>query len=522
MRKYRRDKLGDILDFLSMYHLSLFTLILLTLVTASRAEVTLPNIFGDHMVLQREQSNPVWGSADPGQAIAVRIGGQTHETVADANGAWRIELEPLEVGGPYELVVEGENKIVFEDVLVGEVWICSGQSNMGWSMDRTNQGALYLLSATNPNIRLISVPNVGTQEAQDNFQGSWARTTPELATSFSAVGYYFGLRLYETLGIPVGLIDNAWGGSAAEAWIPREVLEAAGSYDEMLAKYDAQAAAYTDEIHAKKVAEYEEWDQNGRPGQWMRYPRDPRTNNQRPANIYNGVLHPTVGYGIRGAIWYQGESNAGRAYQYRSMFPLMIETWRDLWAQGDFPFYWVQLADFRNELNEPASSAWAELREAQTMALSLPNTGQAVIIDVGEGRDIHPRDKLTVGNRLARIALARDYGFDVAYQSPTYKNMEITEDGILLTFDSVGAGGLWAFDTKEVQGFSIAGEDQVFVWADAKIVGQNQVKVYSPEVAAPVAVRYGWADNPVINLYDRNGLPVTPFRTDEWPGVTSL
>jgi sialate O-acetylesterase len=249
-------------------------------------------------------------------------------------------------------------------------------------------------------------------------------------------------------------------------------------------------------------------------------PEGPMKGNFRPGNIYNGVLKPTIGYGIKGVIWYQGESNVHKAYQYRDLFPLMIKSWRDEWGQGDFPFYWVQLADFLPETPEPKESAWAELREAQTMTLSkLPKTGEAVIIDVGEGRDIHPKNKQDVANRLARWALARDYGVPVAYQSPTYKAMEKQGKKVVLTFDHVG-GGLRPFDVAEPRGFAIAGGDHKFVWAKARVVGPAAIEVWSDQVADPVAVRYAWADNPVCNLYSDEGLPVTPFRTDDWPGVT--
>ena len=242
--------------------------------------------------------------------------------------------------------------------------------------------------------------------------------------------------------------------------------------------------------------------------------------NARPGNIYNGVLKPTIGYGIRGVIWYQGESNSGRAYQYRDMFPLLIQSWRDEWAQGDFPFYWVQLADFLAESSEPKDSAWAELREAQTMTLSrLPHTGQAVIIDIGEGRDIHPKDKQDVAMRLARWALARDYGLRIAHQSPTFKSMSIEGTKAVLTFEHVGRG-LRAFDVNEPRGFAIAGGDHKFVWAKARISHPDTVEVWSESVSEPVAVRYAWADNPICNLYSSDGLPATPFRTDDWPGVT--
>ena len=267
-------------------------------------------------------------------------------------------------------------------------------------------------------------------------------------------------------------------------------------------------------------ARVKKWEDGGKKGNKPRAPRNPLTGNQRPANIYNGVLHPTIGYGIRGAIWYQGESNAGRSYQYRHLFPLMIQHWRDEWNQGDFPFYYVQLADFRNESADPQESAWAELREAQTMTMGkLKNTGEAVIIDVGEGRDIHPRNKQTVAKRLARWALAKDYGVKIPFQSPTYKSMEIKDGKATLTFDHVGRG-LYTFDVREPVGFAIAGADKKFVWAKGKLVGANKVELWSDEVKNPVAVRYGWADNPVLNLYSREGLPATPFRTDDWPGVT--
>lgn len=485
-----------------------------------QAELWLPNIFGDHMVLQREQANRVWGKDTPGRRITVSIGEQSHRTTASRDGSWQVALDALPAGGPHTLKIEGTRSVVFKDVLIGEVWICSGQSNMEWDIERSNYAELEIVSANFPQIRLISVPKVGTQELKDNFKGSWRTCSPKSVATFSAVGYHFGRRLHTSLGVPIGLIDNAWGGSAAEAWLPRETLEANEQYAKLLTSWDAKVAAYSDEIHAAKQKEFRDWHAAGQPKPRLRPPSDPRYNQNRPANIYNGVLHPTIGYGIRGVIWYQGESNAGRAYQYRDLFPLLITTWREKWGQGDFPFYWAQLADFRNEANAPAPSRWAELREAQTMTLSLPNTGEAVIIDAGEGRDIHPRDKQTVGNRLALHALAKDYGFDIAADSPRFAAMETKGSTITLTFENVSEEGLYSFDVRNPIGFSIAGEDQRFVWANAKIVGKNKVEVSSPNVAKPVAVRYAWADNPRANLQDRNGLQVTPFRTDDWPGLT--
>jgi sialate O-acetylesterase len=407
----------------------------------------------------------------------------------------------MPVGGPHTLTVVGKNTITLGDVLVGEVWLCSGQSNMQLGVAQADDGDLETQSANYPRIRLISVPQVGTQEPQEDFNGSWAVCTPQTVNDFSAVGYFFGRQLYQTLHVPIGLIDDSWGGSACEAWVRRDLLASDPRFDALLDRW-------------KKI---ESGDQAALP----KNAKNMLTGNSRPANIYNGVLKPTIGYGMRGAIWYQGESNASRAYQYRDLFPLMIQSWRDEWKIGNFPFYWVQLADFRAEKPDPAESDWAELREAQTMTMSkLPNTGEAVIIDLGEAQDIHPRNKQDVAKRLARWALARDYGIRVPYQSPNYKAMEKNGNKIIVTFDHVGAG-LKPFDVAKTSGFAVAGNDHKFVWADAKLVGKDKVEVWSDQVSDPVAVRYAWADNPVCNLYSREGLPATPFRSDEWLGVTA-
>lgn len=489
----------------------------------AQAELWLPAIFSDHMVLQRDQPNPVWGSADPGQTVTVSIAAQDHTAQADSAGNWRVKLSPLPAGGPHELAVRAGARRVFQDVLVGEVWFCSGQSNMEWSVKRSNEAAIEIASANHPKIRFLKVPRVGTQVSQRDFDGQWEVCSPGTVGDFSAVGYFFGRRLHNALGVPVGLVDLSWGGSGAEAWVPREVLENNPIYADFLAERATMVEGYTDAEHAEKIADWEieraAWEAGGREGRRPRMPRDPRSSNKRPGNIFNGVVHPVLGYGLRGNIWYQGESNAGRHATYGDLFPLVIATLRERWGQGDFPFYWVQLADYRAEPTGPEDADWARLREHQTMTLdAVPNGGQAVIIDVGEGRDIHPRDKHTVAHRLARIALARDYGFDVQYQSPRYDSMRIEDGRVVVTLKHVTDQGLYAFDTEAVQGFAIAGEDQVFHWAEAKITGPNkdQVEVWSDAVPKPVAVRYGWAQNPVVNLYDREGLPVTPFRTDKW------
>ncbi|WP_165232963.1 sialate O-acetylesterase [Aquisphaera insulae] len=491
----------------------------------ARADVKLPAIFGDHMVLQRGQADRIWGWADPGEEVTVGVspGDQSKSAKAGADGKWEVSLDALETGGPYTITIKGKNTVTLSDVLSGEVWICSGQSNMQWNVGSANDADLEIRSAKFPGIRLITVPNKGTQEPQKDFQGKWAVCTPETVGGFSAVGYFFGRQIHQTLGVPVGLINDAWGGSACEAWIPREKLAADPQYKPLLdhwagieANYPQAKKAHQDWQAARDKAKAE-----GKPE-----PKEPMNPDQlmhgnfRPGNIYNGALLPTIGYGIRGAIWYQGESNSGRAYQYRHMFPLMIETWRDLWGQGDFSFYWVQLADFMGEKADPSESGWAELREAQTMTLKLPHTGEAVIIDLGEGKDIHPRNKQDVAKRLARWALAKDYGIRVPCQSPTYRSTKVEGRKAVLTFDHVD-GGFRPFDVDEPRGFAVAGADRKFVKAQARITGPDTIEVWADAVSEPAAVRYAWADNPVCNLYSQVGLPLTPFRTDDWPGVTA-
>lgn len=500
--------------------------------TASRgspawADVKTPAIFGSHMVLQQGQKNRVWGWANAGEEVTVSIDKQKVTAKPGADGRWQVELEPLAVGGPYTMTVQGKNTLTFDDVLVGEVWICSGQSNMQWSVNRANDPDLERLTAKFPKIRLITVPNVGTQEPQHDFNGAWTACTPDTVNGFSAVGYFFGRQLHQTLDVPVGLINNAWGGSACEAWVNRDLLAKDQLYKPLLDRWAAEEQnlpkameEYKDKYEKWQVAAKAAKDAGQQPPPAPQNPEARMKGNARPANIYNGALKPTIGYGIRGAIWYQGESNASRAYQYRELFPLMIKNWRDEWQQGDFPFYWVQLADYLDEKPEPADSAWAELREAQTMTMTkLPHTGEAVIIDLGEGKDIHPKNKQDVAKRLARWALADVYKLPIAHHSPLYKSKEQQGNKTVVTLDHVGTG-LQLFDVREPLGFTIAGADKKFVTAKARLIAPDKVEVWSDAVAEPVAVRYGWADNPVLNVYSSDGLPVTPFRTDDWPGIT--
>ena len=507
--------------------------------SSSHASVKkLSSMFTNHAVLQRDMPVPVWGWADAGDEVIVEIGGQSKTAKADSNGKWRVTLDPLKVGKPLTLRASGgapggaKNEIVIDDVLVGEVWLCSGQSNMEFALARAADGDLEVSAANHPNIRLLNVKGPGSQKPVDDFKGGWEVCSPKTAAGFSAVGYFFGRELNEQLDVPVGLIDDSWGGSSCEAWIRRDRMEGNPLYNDLIKEWDDKVkdwdaskwksdwAAYRKKAEAARVA--------GKPVPPNRPLADPPAlGNHRPANLYHARVEPIMPYAIRGVIWYQGESNAPRAYQYREMFPLMIESWREDWKQGDFPFYWVQLADFKEEKSKPSQSDWAELREAQTMTLDrLPNTGQAVIIDLGEGADIHPHRKLEVGRRLARLALAHDYGQkDVVCQSPRYESMKKQGNKILVKFTAVN-GGLRSLDAKEVQGFAIAGADRQWKWADAKFVDpaaggkKDTVEVSSKDVAEPVAVRYAWADNPVCNLFNEILLPVTPFRTDDWPGLT--
>lgn len=486
-----------------------------TSVSAWADELRLPNIFSDAMVLQRDQANPIWGWADAGSSVRVSVDGKTAEATANDQGYWKTEIPALKTGGPYKVDIKaGDQSVTIQDVLAGEVWLCSGQSNMEWRVASSENFELEKLAANYPEIRMINFPNVGTQEPVLTHENSqWMKATSEEIGEFSAVGYFFGRQLHQTLGVPIGLVNNSWGGSAAEAWVDRKALQENDRFDGLLSRWEKMEQQW--EKLQSEVPEAERKNNQ----QYQNMQRQ-MTGNQRPGNIYNGVLASHRGYGARGAIWYQGESNAGRAAQYRELFPFMIQNYRDSWGQGDFPFYWVQLADYKAESETPGSSDWAELREAQTMTLDkLSDVGQAVIIDVGEGKDIHPRNKLTVGQRLSRLALRNEYGYDIAADSPRFADMEVDGNKAVLEFKNADKG--WrTFDVPEAVGFQIAGQDQKFVNAKGQVRKDGKIEVWSDEVSSPVAVRYGWADNPVTNVYTVDDLPLTPFRTDDWPGVT--
>jgi sialate O-acetylesterase len=509
-----------------MKSLRVLLLIGLAYAPGLRAELTLPAIISDHMVLQQKQPNPIWGWDTPGTKVTVSFSGQTHVATADSTGKWTVKLSPVPANAkPQTLAISGTTKRQIQDVLVGEVWMCSGQSNMGWMLGQTYTGDLEAAASTLPQLRLITVPRTGTQELRTDFKGQWQSSTPESAKTFSAVGFLYGRYLHEILGVPVGLINNAWGGSAAEAWIRRESLEKDPRFQALMERTTKREEQLQSAQGKQEFATaMEKWKDASAKAKAAKKtvpaaPRDWLVDNSRPGNIFAGMVHPTLGYGMKGVIWYQGESNASRAYEHATLFPFLIEQWRKEWGQGDFSFYWVQLADFRAEKPLPGDSDWAELRETQTKTLKLPNTGQAVIIDLGEGRDIHPRNKYDVASRLVRWALVKDYGHTFPYRSPELKTATFAGNTATITLDCFGSS-LRAFDVTEVKGFAICGADRIWHWAQAKIVGRDQVAVTSDKVDAPIAVRYAWADNPVCNLYSADGLPVTPFRTDGFEMIT--
>ena len=497
---------------------------ILLLYSESLCNTRLASVFSDHMVLQRNMPCPVWGWDEPGQEVTVTFASQQHRAIADAEGAWRLSLDEMPASAaPRRITVEGSSSITIENVLVGDVWICGGQSNMAFSLNKMWNGDIASLGANNPDLRFLRVPPKGTQELKKDFAGHWVETHPETGAHFSAVGYTFADHLQRIIGVPVGIIDNSWGGSAVEAWISRSSLDSDARFTEFMedcARHEAYLQTQAAQTDFEEKLQQWKAARDLAVSESRPIPREPRppkswlAGNRRPANAYGGSLHPIIGYAISGVIWYQGESNASRAASYYDLFPFMIEEWRAKWAQGDFPFYWVQLPSMNAEVENPGESNWGELREAQTLAQKLPLTGQAVTIDLGEGNDIHPRDKFPVGMRLLRLALHEVYGYtNLAYRSPEYLKHDIDGSRISIEFDCFG-GTIHTIDTNEVQGFAICGEDRVWHWAKARITGDTMIEVWSESVTQPIAVRYAWANNPVCNLITDKGLPVTATYTD--------
>lgn len=481
-------------------------------------------LFSDGAVLQQGMEIPVWGTADAGEAIVVKLAGQERTTSAK-DGKWMVKFDKLTAGGPHELAIEcPHEKVTIKDVHIGEVWIASGQSNMQWPMSASADPEKNIAGANNPRLRLFTVPRLATDQPQTEVDARWAVCTPESVKDFSAVAYYFGRHLQHELGVAVGMINTSYGGTPAEAWTSRQKMLSLDLLKPLVDQDDALIAAFP-EAQKKYKEELAKWEQAVKEAEaaMQTKPTKPQPpvgpgNPHRPNGLYNAMINPLVPYAFRGAIWYQGESNAGRAWQYRTLLPAMILSWREAWGQGEFPFYIVQLAPFMQIVDQPGDSAWAELREAQLLtSLHVAESGLAVITDVGDEKDIHPKQKEPVGVRLALWALAKEYGKQLVYSGPLYQNQKIDDGKIVLSFAHVG-DGLEARD-GDLRGFAICGADGKFVNADAKIV-DNTVVVTSPAVKQPTAVRYGWANYPLGNLWNKSGLPASPFRTDDFPLTT--
>lgn len=482
---------------------------------AAYGAVTLPKLISDHMVLQQNAPVRIWGKANPGEQVRVSFRDQTVEARAGSSGRWEAFLRPMQPGPAATLRVEGENTIVVQDVLVGEVWVASGQSNMVWPVERSSNAEQEIASAHYPEIRLFKVALKTAEQPLEDVEGEWQAARPETVRSFSGVAYFFARHLHERLRVPFGMIQSAWGGTPAEAWTSLEALKAEPALQFYLDAWDRVLAAYPAEKLRFEEA-VRQWEEAAKAAQARNEPPPPKPREPRgpghphaPATLYNAMIAPLVPYAIRGAIWYQGESNASmnQAALYRRLFQTMILDWRRRWAEGPFPFLFVQLANYAKT---GPQSAWPELRESQAAALELVHTGMAVALDVGDPQDIHPRNKQEVGRRLALAARGLVYGETLVYSGPLFR--QVTREGARLRvwFDHTG-GGLAVRGGGELKGFEMAGPDRQFVPASAMIDGRTVV-VSSPRVAEPVAVRYGWADDPENNLINAEGLPAAPFR----------
>jgi sialate O-acetylesterase len=478
---------------LSTFKVFLSVLILFGFVITAAAEVRLPHILTSDMVLQRNAELKIWGWADKAEKVTVTFNHLTLTARATSEGKWSIVFPAMKEGGPYEmLVTDKKNAIRLENILIGDVWVLSGQSNMVVSVAKSLNPEEEIKNADYPGIRLLRIPNrASLNPVEDVDSTEWKVCTPENIPGFSGVGYFFGRKIHMETGVPIGLIQSAWGGTFAEPWTAEDCLE---KYPEI-----------RDQIRTLRAS----------PG----IPADKDVSSENalvkdnPAQLFNGMIYPLLNLKITGVLWYQGEKNSQRPATYKEVFPNLIHCWRKYWERPDLPFLYVQLANWRQPSETPQDHAWSEIREAQLMTLSLPYTGMAVAIDLGEAEDIHPKNKQDVGYRLALNALKIAYGRDIVFQGPLYKSMEIQGDRVILDFDHKGSGLVAKDKYGYLKGFSMAGSDGKFYWARA-MIKDNKVVVYSPEVPSPVEVRYAWAHNPDdANLYNKEGLPASPFRT---------
>jgi sialate O-acetylesterase len=504
---------------------SILAMLLWTAIAIPALADVKPNaICTDGMVLQQQSKVKIWGTAEKGEKVSVKFRDKEASTTADDKGKWVVTLDSGEAGGPFPMTLTGNNTLQYKNVMVGEVWICSGQSNMEMAVGSCDKGDKdYAQSAKpNPMLRTFNVAKNAQYEPVEAVSGSWVEASPGTVNGFTAVGYFFGRDLQQKLNVPVGLIHTSWGGTRAEAWTSKGVLNGSEMFKNEHPGLDKQMEAF--KTDPQKV-------------------KNPLHANS-PSALYNGMIYPLLNCSIKGAIWYQGESNAGAAYKYRTLFPMMIENWRKDFAQGDFPFLFVQLAPFGSVAKTPGESDWAELREAQALTLKLKNTGMAVITDVGNEYDIHPTPKRPVGERLSLAARANVYGEKIEYSGPMYESKAIEGNKIVLSFTHIGKGLVsnemegtlerkdknngpshFAWRVKPgtegapLMGFTICGEDKKFYDAKAEIMG-DKVVVSCDQVVKPVAVRYAWAMHPVCNLFNKDGLPASPFRTDDFPVST--
>ncbi|HVN04442.1 MAG TPA: sialate O-acetylesterase [Bryobacteraceae bacterium] len=494
-------------------HRTILVLALAVCPQLGRGEARLPAILSSHMVLQRGMPIHIWGWSDPGEKITVAFHGASRSVDGDHLGNWSVFLPPEDAGGPYELRVTGSNKIVLDDILIGDVWFASGQSNMemplkGFNGAPLKNSAEEIAHASQPQIRLLHVPNKAADYPLIDSGASWTVCSPETAADFSAVAYFFGRDLNEREHEPIGLIDSTWGGTPAEAWVS---LESIASDAGLMPVFATRAQmmlsqAQTAAILASEKHEDEEARKAGRTPRPHPWRPDPAS--WAPAALFNGMVAPIVPYTIKGVIWYQGESNSRLSFapMYAKIFPALIADWRTQWREGNFPFLFVQIANFKSN----ATEAWAVVREAQRRTLSVTNTAMAVTADIGNPDNVHPADKQTVGARLALGARALAYGEHVEYSGPIFREAA-PEDGAMRIWFDHAADGLTA-KGGELTGFEVAGADHHYVSA-AHIDGQTVV-VSSPEVAGPKYVRYGWANSPVINLYNSAALPASPFTSE--------
>ena len=513
--------------------LFLIGFLLLSIQTLLPAEVTLPRVIGSNMVLQRDMEVPIWGWAAPGEEITITLSAEAEDAaplfsttvmVSDAEGNWQTELPAMEAGGPYTLRVYGLGNpaptIELTNVLFGEVWVCSGQSNMEWSVRASRDAEAEIAAADYPKIRLFDIPHRPSGLLQQDVEADWYETTPQTIENFSAVAYYFGRKLYKNLNVPIGLISTNWGGTRIEPWTPPVGFSTVPALESISKEIQEADTNYREQL-PQKMKEIEAWiaetraalETNARLTQ-IPENRHALRHHARPTGLYNGMVHPIVPYALRGAIWYQGESNLQDGMLYHEKMKALINGWRAVWGQGDFPFYFVQLAPFNYGWGAGPFLLPA-IWEAQAATLSVPHTGMAVTTDVGNLKDIHPQNKQEVGRRLALWALAKTYGReDVTYSGPIYKSMAVEGDTIRLRFDFVGSG-LMAKDEQSLTWFEIAGEDKQFVEAKAT-VDENTIVVSSGAVTNPVAVRFGWHQSAEPNLVNKEGLPASPFRTHPW------